>query len=97
MRSYAEVDRITLSEYEDLMEAYALHRTDVERDIHWQAFQNFRVKAMKGKGKTRKPVYSKFERFFDHQAAEEDVLKRRKKGGVFDRLKEHLRRKEEKR
>jgi len=98
MKSYAEVDALMVTEYSDLMEAYTLHRTDVERDIHWMAFQNFRVRAMKGKGKTRKPVYSKFEKFFNHKQAEDSVLRKSGKktgGGVFGRLKQHLSEKRE--
>ena len=68
-KSFAEVDRLTLPEYNLLMEAVRLKQVDMDYRNHLQAFLNFAVKAEKkaGKGKS-KPVYSKFKRFYDYEA-----------------------------
>ena len=71
-KSFAEVDQITLPEYRLLMEAERLKQVDMDYRNHLQAYLNFAVKAEKraGKNKTR-PVYSRFERFFDYDKAVE--------------------------
>lgn len=66
-KSFAEVDRLTIPEYNLLMEAAQLKQIDKMRDIHLQAWLTFAAKATKGKGKNVKPVYSKFERFYNYK------------------------------
>jgi len=69
MRSFAEVDQLTISEYNLLMEAVRLREVDKDYRNHLQAFLNLAVKAEKKVGKNKsKLIYSKFERFFDYQA-----------------------------
>lgn len=63
------------------MEAYRLKRVDEERQTHWQAFLNFAVQAKKKAGKRReKPVYSRFDEFFDYEKELEKAKKKRVKG-----------------
>lgn len=75
-KSLAEVDRLTIPEYNLLMEAFRLRQVDQEYNAHLQAWLNFAVKARKktGKGKSR-PVYSKFKRFYDYEKRLEEVQK----------------------
>lgn len=68
-KSFAEVDRLTIPEYQLLMEAVRLKQVDMDYRNHLQAWLNFAVKAEKGSGKNRKPVYTKFEKFFDYKKA----------------------------
>lgn len=64
--SLSQVDQLTIAQYEIMMEALRLRMVDESFHKHSQAFLNFAVQAEKkaGKGKTR-PVYRKFEQFFD--------------------------------
>ncbi len=83
-KSFAEVDRLTIPEYSLLMEAVRLKQVDMDYRNHLQAFLNFAVKAEKkvGEGKSR-PVYSKFERFFNYK---KEIEKAAKKGGEKSRF-----------
>ena len=67
-KGFAEVDRLTIAEYNLLMEAVKLKEVDKDYRNHLQAFLNFVVKAEKraGKNKTR-PVYSNFKKFYDYE------------------------------
>ena len=67
-KSFAEVDRLTVPEYNLLMQSARLKQVDHDYRNHLQAFLNFAVKAEKktGKNKTR-PVYSRFNRFYDYE------------------------------
>lgn len=69
-KSFDEVDRLTLPEYELLMEAVRLKQVDMDYRNHLQAFLNFAVKAEKKSGKNKsKPVYGKFKKFYDYEKA----------------------------
>lgn len=63
------MDRLTIPEYELLMEAERLKQVDKDYRNHLQAFLNFIVRAERkaGKNKTR-PVYNRFDRFYDYDA-----------------------------
>ena len=83
-KSFAEVDRLTIPEYELLMEAVRLKQVDKDYRNHLQAFLNFAVKAEKKTGKNKsKPVYSKFKRFYDYEA---EVKKATNKGSEKSRF-----------
>ena len=73
-KSLDEVDRLTIPEYNLLMEAFRLKQIDSEYNTHLQAWLNFAVKARKktGKGKSR-PVYSRFKHFYDYEKRLEEV------------------------
>lgn len=67
-KNLSEVDRLTIPEYELLIEAYQLKMVDDNYHTHWQAFLNFAVQAKKRAGKHKeKPVYRRFENFFDYE------------------------------
>lgn len=57
------------------MEAVRLKEIDKDYRNHLQAFLNFAVKATKGKNS--KPVYTKFEQFYDYK---KKVRETKKKG-----------------
>ena len=65
--SFAQVDQLTITQYEVMMEALELKMLDQDLHEHRQAFLNFAVQAQKktGKGKSR-PVYQRFKQFFDY-------------------------------
>lgn len=60
--SFSEVDRLTLREYRIMMKAAQLRQLDEQQKIHLVAWLSFAAQA---KRKNGKPVYSKFERFFN--------------------------------
>lgn len=67
-KSFEEVDRLTIPEYELLMEAVRLKEVDRDYRNHLQAFLNFVVKAEKKSGKNKsKPVYDKFSKFYNYE------------------------------
>ena len=69
-KSLAEVDRLTIPEYRLLMSGVRLKQVDQDYRNHLQAFLNFSVKAQKKSGRNKtKPVYSRFKRFYDYEAA----------------------------
>lgn len=78
-KSFAEVDRLTIPEYELLMQAVRLKWVDMDYRIHQQAFLNFAVKAEKKSGKKSKPVYTKFKKFYDYEAEIKKVKRKKEK------------------
>ena len=83
-KSFAEVDRLTIPEYELLMEAVRLKQVDMDYRNHLQAYLNFVVKAEKkaGKGKS-KPVFNNFKKFFDYK---KKLAEAQKKGNEKSRF-----------
>lgn len=63
---------MTLAEYQLRMEAYSLQQIKIQERLHLQAFLNQTVQATKGK-KNPKPVYQKFEQFFNAQKMVDQV------------------------
>lgn len=62
------MDRLTIPEYNLLMEAVELKQFDLDYRNHLQAFLNFAVKARKKVGKNKsRPVYTTFEKFFNYE------------------------------
>lgn len=90
-KSFAEVDRLTIPEYNLLMESLELRWVDQDYRNHLQAFLNFAVKAERkaGKNKTR-PVYSRFEKFFDYEKAIRKVTRKEKKKDRFTGIGKYL-------
>ena len=67
-KSFDEVDRLTVHEYRLLMKAVELKAVDEAYIVHLQAFKNFEVRAMRKVGKNKqKPVFDRFEKFFDYK------------------------------
>ncbi len=83
-KSFAEVDRLTIPEYELLMQAVRLKQVDMDYRNHLQAFLNFSVKAQRKTGKNKsKPVYTKFKKFFDYEKAVANATKKEKEQSRF--------------
>ena len=79
-KSFDEVDRLTIPEYELLMEAVRLKEVDMDYRNHLQAFLNFSVKARRKTGKNKsKPVFTKFTKFFDYEKAIANAKKKKVK------------------
>lgn len=78
--AFDQVDRLTIAQYEVMMEALELRMLDQDLHEHRQAFLNFAVQAEKkaGKGKTR-PVYRRFKQFFDYDTELAKIKNRKKK------------------
>lgn len=92
--SFEQVDRVTIPEYHLLIEAINFRETDRDFWVHWQAFQNFRVKATKRVGKNKqKPVHSRFDKFYDYDAALKKIRSGGKKPDRYTKLKAHLKKK----
>ena len=51
-----------------MMKAFNLKQVDEEFEAHRQAYLNYVVKAEKQLGKRAKPVYDKFEKFYDYES-----------------------------
>lgn len=78
MDDFAEIDRMTIYQFEMRMKAFELRRVDREYEIHLQAWANWNVRAMKKSGKRKRvPVFKEFKQFFDHKKAEDAVLKKK--------------------
>lgn len=74
------MDRLTIAEYEILMQAVELKQFDITYRNHIQAYLNFAVKAEKKTGKNKtKPVFSTFDKFFNYKKELNKVLNRHKK------------------
>jgi len=78
--SFNQVDRLTVAQYEMMMDALELRLLDQDLHEHRQAFLNFAVQAQKkaGKGKTR-PAYRRFNQFFDYNAELAKIKNRKSK------------------
>lgn len=75
MDDFAQIGRMTLYEYDMRMKAYRLRQVDQEYGIHRQAWENWNVQAMKGKGKKKRvPVFKKFVQFFDYEKRIREVM-----------------------
>lgn len=78
-KSFDELDRLTIPEYNLLMEAVQLREVDKDYRNHLQAFLNFAVKAERKAGKYKtKPVYQYFKKFYDRDKAIKAVRSGRK-------------------
>lgn len=83
-KSFSEVDRLTFPEYDLLMQAVKLKNVDADYRNHLQAFLNFAVKAKKKTGKNKsRPVYNKFEKFYDYKGEIEKILQKSKEKSRF--------------
>lgn len=65
-RSFDEVDRLTIKEYEMLCKAERYKQLDKQKDIALNAWLSFMATAKKKVGRNLKPVYPTFESFFDY-------------------------------
>ena len=84
MKSFEEVNKLTIPEYNLLMKSVELRRVDEENRLHLQAFLNFKAKAKKKAGKDKlRPVYANFKKFFDYEKEVNRVLGKNKTDNRF--------------
>lgn len=82
------MDDLTLKEYDWLMEAVRLREIDEEFKAHRQAFLNFQVQGTDRKGK---PVYKRFDKFYDYKKALASIGRKKPHNDRFAALKRHIR------
>lgn len=80
-----QVNNITPYEYRLLMKSKELQIVDKQYEIHLQAYLNMTARARRRAGKKLKPVYTKFDKFFDYQKQLDKVMGIKKKS-KFDGL-----------
>ena len=66
MKSFDDIARMTIPEYEMRIKAYQYEELDKQRDLHYLAFLNQAVQSTTGKGKSQKMKYTSFDKFFDY-------------------------------
>lgn len=90
-KSLEEVDRLTIPEYELLMQGVRLKQVDQDYRNHLQAFLNFAVKAEKKAGKNKsKPVYQRFKQFYDYEKAIDKATNSEEKKSRFSGISKFL-------
>lgn len=66
--SFDQVDRLTIAEYNIIVEAERLKMIDEDYRNHLQAYLTFRAQGMKKSGKYgQKPVFKTFRSFYDYE------------------------------
>ena len=84
-KSLDQVNNITPYEYRLLMKSKELQIVDKQYEIHLQAYLNMSAQSRRRVGKKMKPVYTKFDKFFDYQKQLDRVMGIKKKS-KFDGL-----------
>lgn len=77
------MDRLTIPEYELLMEAVKLKQVDRDYRNHLQAFLNFAVKAEKKTGRKSRPKFDRFDKFYNYEDEQEKAKKESGKKSRF--------------
>lgn len=80
-----EINRLTIADFELLELGNRLKQIDEDYRQHLQAFLNV---VAKGQKKSGKPVYSKFEKFYNYKREQEKVLN--KENDQYASLKNYL-------
>lgn len=85
------MDRLTIYEYNILIEAENLKQVDRDYRNHLQAYLNFQATAKKNVGKNKqKPVFDKFDKFFDYDKALKRVQSKKSEKGRLSALSKFL-------
>ena len=80
-KSFDEVNRLTIAEYELLMKAAELREADLDYRLHMQAFLNVQAGAKKKAGKNKESlVYSRFSKFYDRMKEIDRIMNRETEG-----------------
>ena len=83
-KSFDEVDRLTIAEYELLMKAAELREADLDYRLHMQAFLNVQAGAKKKAGKNKERlVYNRFDKFYDRKKEIDRIMKPKEKSRFF--------------
>ena len=72
VNDFKQIDRMTISEFNFRMQAYRLQQVDRMNDIHMQAWANNMAGQKKKNGR---PVYRKFDQFFNYKKAVKQAKK----------------------
>ena len=75
-----------MKEFRLKREAFRLSNVDRQYWAHWSAFLNFSVKAEKKTGRKIKPVYRRFEQFFDYKKEINRINHQEKKTDMMSKL-----------
>ena len=85
------MDRLTIYEYNILIDAENLKQVDRDYRNHLQAYLNFQATAKKNVGKNKqKPVFDKFIKFFDYDKAIKKVQSKKFEKGRLSALNKFL-------
>lgn len=71
--SLADAENMSLHEYVLRTEAYELEREDKIHDIHLQSWANVVVHNQKGEGDNARPMYTRFDDFYDSEKARDYI------------------------
>mgnify|MGYP006866382729 FL=1 len=83
-KSFDEVNRLTIAEYELLMKAAELREADIDYRLHMQAFLNVQAGAKKKAGKNKERlVYNRFDKFYDRKKEIDRIMKPKKKSRFY--------------
>lgn len=74
MTDVTAIEELTPREYRLLHTGASLRMLDSINDQHRIAWLTREIEATEGKGKTRKYVYDKYEKFFDAKSVEKKIL-----------------------
>lgn len=66
VKSFDDIDRMTMPEYLMRIKAYRYEELDKQRDLHYLAFLNQAVQSTTGTGKSQELKYNTFDKFFDY-------------------------------
>lgn len=79
-KSFDEIGLLTITEYNLLMQAERLRQVDMDYRAHQVAYLAFVAKGQKKAGKNKtKPIYPKFEKFYDYEGEINKALGIKKK------------------
>ena len=95
MNDLREINRMTLAEYNLRIKAYRLRKLDRDREIAFSAWLNREINATKKRGKKIEYIYRDFDKFFDYEKREKEILgivqDEESKDNVTSRLKKYMR------
>ena len=95
MNDLREIKRMTLAEYNLRIKAYRLRKLDTDREIAFSAWLNREINATKKHGKKIEYIYRDFNKFFDYEKREQEILDgsddKEPENNVTSRLKEYMR------
>lgn len=74
MTDLLEFERMTIREYSIRMLAFRLKNLDKRELLHQQAWANWQVQSTRTRGKKEEPVYKTFDKFFNKQELENEIL-----------------------
>ena len=87
------MDNLTIRQYNIMVKALKLRRVDEDFNRHAVAFLSYAVQATKGTARSQRPVYRRFEDFFDYEKALQR-LDDKPQASRFSRLSQYLKQKQ---